>query len=336
MNDLFRIQVLDLKKHKNFGSISINTPLNYKIYALGYAVFLFCILLIVTFVDFSQKYSVKGYLNSTAGVVSIYPKKIGTISQILVKQGSIVARGSPLFKIETSDETHPTHIPKILKQLNIRKMQVMNEITRKENLLKRLKTLLAKQFISVQDFNHETENLNDSKERLNSIQLEIIRYQQEQSYIIHAPIAGSVATLNSHLGQHVDSTKPLLKLMPTDAKLTAELFIPVREAGFIRLNDQIMLHYDAYPYQHFGGFSAHIQSITQSILLDEEDSKPMNIGEPYYKAYATVDSPMIKLYGKNKALQPGMTFSAVVSGSQRKIWQWLFDPLYSFNGGFWS
>jgi membrane fusion protein len=38
------------------------------------------------------------------------------------------------------------------------------------------------------------------------------------------------------------------------------------------------------------------------------------------------------IYGEKKKIKHGMTISAVVVGSKRKLWQWILDPLFSFYG----
>jgi membrane fusion protein len=38
------------------------------------------------------------------------------------------------------------------------------------------------------------------------------------------------------------------------------------------------------------------------------------------------------LYGKKENLSHGMTLTAVITGEKKKIWQWVFDPIYSYYG----
>ena len=95
----------------------------------------------------------------------------------------------------------------------------------------------------------------------------------------------------------------------------------------------MIIRYDAYPYARFGTTKASIREIDQSILTDDEESNPIRIGQPYYKAIAILDKQSVKVYGRDKTIQQGMTLSAVIIGSKRKLWQWILDPLYSFYGG---
>ena len=83
----------------------------------------------------------------------------------------------------------------------------------------------------------------------------------------------------------------------------------------------------------FGAAKARVYEISKSVLTDDEEDKPIKIGEPYYKMSASLDKQFVTVYGKDKKIQHGMTVSAVIVGSKRKLWQWILDPLYSFYGG---
>ena len=68
-------------------------------------------------------------------------------------------------------------------------------------------------------------------------------------------------------------------------------------------------------------------SVTHSILSDQDEDKPLTIGEPYYRAIAQLDQQNVSLNGRSHRLQQGMTFTAVLSGASKTIWHWIFDPI---------
>ena len=135
------------------------------------------------------------------------------------------------------------------------------------------------------------------------------------------------------ISQYTNLSKPLLKILPSHADLMASLFVPVKHSGFLHHKNKVIIRYDAYPNARFGSSIAEINEINRSIMTDEEEDKPIRIGEPYYKVTATLDKQVVSVYGATKNIQQGMTISAVIVGSKRKIWQWILDPLYSFYGG---
>lgn len=332
-NKLFRQEAIENKKNKNYGSVSINIPQKYFLLTIGFTSLVICICLFLIFAEFSEKFIVKGYLNSSKGIVSIYPKKDGVIIQCYIHQGDQVKKGDELFLIDTSYagiNSKPKH--NIRDQLKKNKQLINAEINYKKNHLQSLKKLLEKNYISQSAYHAKQEELLALEHKNNQLDMELIRDQQERSYVIRSPIDGFISTLIYQKGQYTNALKPLVKILPSDSDLIAELFIPVKHAGFLHKKNSIIVRYDAYPYERFGTTKAVITNISQSILIDKEEDKPISIGQPYYKVIASLDRQVVRVYGKDHKIQQGMTITAVIIGSKRKLWQWILDPLYSFYG----
>lgn len=331
---LFRTEVFESKRNRNYGSVLVNTPVGYTILTVGFSVLVGLIILFLMFGEFSEKFIVKGYLESTKGVVRVYASKNGVISHCFIKQGDTVKKGDKLFLIDTSDDGLGNKNPHdVLSQLEKKKKSLEDEIEHKKRHLHSLKPLLVKKYIPLATYHTKHDELIALKHQINSVEIEILNYQHNKSYIIRSPIDGVISSVIYQAGQYTNLTKPLMKILPSHADLMAELFIPVRQSGFLRRNNQIIIHYDAYPYARFGAAKASIREISKSVLTDDEEEKPIKIGEPYYKISALLDKQFVSVYGKEKKIQHGMTVSAVIVGSKRKVWQWILDPLYSFYGG---
>jgi membrane fusion protein len=332
-NPLFRREVSDNKRHKNYGSVFINIPTNYAVLSVGFSLLTLGIILLFIFAEVSEKFIVKGYLNSNKGVVRVYPNKLGIIIKQYVKQGDTVKKGDPLFLIDTSyDGLANTKHPGILDQLTKRRDSLAHEIHIKLAYIQELKKLLKKKYIPLTTYTEKHEELVSLKNNMHMLDSEIIRYKQELSYIMRAPSDGTVSSLMYTLGQYVNPAKSMLKILPDNAELVVELFIPIQESGFIIKDNKVIIRYDAYPYQRFGSYQAVIQTISQSILTDQEEDKPLSIGQPYYKVVAHLDKQFVTLYGADKKLQQDMTVTAVIVGAKRKIWQWVLDPIFSYYG----
>ncbi len=331
---LFRPEAVENRRNKNYGSVSINTPMHYTILSIGFSGLVGLILLFLLLGEFSEKFIVKGYLESTKGVARIFPNRSGVIAKCFVKQGNKVKKGEELFLIDTSfGELGKNKSLDVLSHLEKNKKNLEKEIKYKKAHLKLLNALLIKKYIPLVTYNNKQDEINRLDHQLNSVDIEIINYKRNKSYVIRSPIEGIVTSVTYQEGQYTNLTKPLMKILPYNADLLAELFIPVPQSGFLHRNNKVMIRYDAYPYAHFGASTARIHEISKSVLTDDEEEKPIRIGEPYYKITALLDKQYISIYGKNKKIQHGMTISAVIVGSKRKIWQWLLDPIYSFYGG---
>lgn len=333
MKMFFRKEVLDNKKiTHNFGTLYINTPPTFKKFVAGLSIIIILIGIFVIFGEFSEKFIVTGYINSDKPIINIYPKVSGIILKNDLYQGKSIKKGDILFLIDTSYAGLGIQKDKLNYQLNFSKKLIEFEIINQTNQFNQLKALLKKKFISVDEFYSKKAAINELKRRKSSLEMEIIRNQQSSYYPIVSPITGVISAVNFQLGQSVQISKPLIKIRPANSKLVAEIFIPVRKAGFLKKDNDVLLQFDAYPYQRFGAYRAKIKSISQTILIDDEEDKPIKIGEPYYKVIATLNSQRVRLYGKEKKITPGMTFTAITVGMKRKVWQWIFDPLYSYYG----
>lgn len=331
---LFRSEVFESRRNRNYGSVLVNTPVHYTVLTSVFSVLVGLIFLFLLLGEFSEKFIVKGYLESTKGIARIYPNKNGIIAKCFIKQGDKVKSGDKLFLIDTSnDGLRKNHQHGVLSQLQKKKMSLENELRYKKRHLQTLKSLLLKKYIPLATYHAKHDEVVSIENQLNGVDIDIINYKHNKSYVIHSPIDGVISSVIYQEGQYTNLTKPLMKILPSPSDLIAELFIPVRQSGFLQHNNQVIIHYDAYPYARFGTSKASIQEISGSILTDNEEEKPIRIGEPYYKVSALLDKQFITVYGKDKKIQHGMTISAVIVGSKRKIWQWILDPLYSFYGG---
>ncbi|MDP3706045.1 MAG: HlyD family efflux transporter periplasmic adaptor subunit [Legionellaceae bacterium] len=331
--NLFRQEAINNVKNKYYGSVCVSTPLPYSIVTAGLSLFVIGIIAFMLVAEFSDNYSVTGYLNSNKGIAHVYPTQSGIITRCQAVQGKHVKQGEPLCVINTKyDNLAKHHKQAEFEQLLARQTTIQNDISEKKTHLNALKPLLDKKYIPLQVYEKTYDEMSTLENNQHQITMELIKYKQSQNYVIRAPINGIIANMLYQTGQHVNPNKPLLNIFPDNGHLIAELYVPVSKSGFINKHDPIVIHYDAYPYQHFGAATGTIQSISQTILTDAEESKPIRIGEPYYKITASLDKQTISLYGRARSLQQGMTCSAIIQGARKKIWQWILDPIYRYCG----
>lgn len=324
---LFRPEVLFYAKQKQLGSVFINTPLPYVLVTIASSVLIVSLMVFVFLGEFSEKWRVTGYINAAQGVTHAYAKHLGVIKKSYVKQGAPVKRGDTLFIIDIADGGYNHSI-----SFKTRAQAIEKELVYKQQYLQKLLPLLHKKYISTMFYDSKRDEILALKNQKHQLELEFMRYKQSRISVIKAPIDGLISSVMAYEGQQTPLDKPLVSLLPINTAYVAELYIPANKAGFLNVHDAISIHYDAYPYQRFGAAKGMIQSLSQTVLTDKEENKPIQIKEPYYKAIATLERPYLLVYGKPRLLQQGMTFTAVVLGSKKKVWQWLLDPLYSHRG----
>ena len=170
-------------------------------------------------------------------------------------------------------------------------------------------------------------------------QQEILDYQQRSKQTIRATISGYISSINTEIGQQVDANKLLMSIVPKESELLANLYVPSRAIGFVKPNDKVILRYQAYPYQKFGHAEGHVISIAQTALGSQEWTNLGNIfaqtaqvNEPVYLIKVKLNNQHIRVYGTEKKLQIGMVLEADILHENKKLYEWILDPLYQVIG----
>jgi membrane fusion protein len=168
-----------------------------------------------------------------------------------------------------------------------------------------------------------------TRNELSEVEQRIAEIDGRRAYIIRAPRAGRVSTLQARVGQTVNPERLQLEILPSDSRLQADLFVPTRAVGFVRVNQKVRILYDAFPYQRFGVYSGRIVDISQAILTRSDMSGPITLLEPAYKVTVALDRPDVDAYGKKVALQADMVLRADILLDKQSLLKWLLDPLFS-------
>ncbi len=158
---------------------------------------------------------------------------------------------------------------------------------------------------------------------------EQIAEESANFYKLQAPVNGSVAARMVEVGQAVKIGQPLLTMVPAGSLLEAELMIPSSAVGFVRVDDVVLLRYDAFPFQKFGHQRGRVKRISRSAVASQRDSAGQ---QQLYRVLVRLDSQTIKAYGNEEPILPGMRFQADILGETRHIYEWVLEPLYSVSG----
>jgi len=197
----------------------------------------------------------------------------------------------------------------------------------KKNLLLQLdmeRQLAQSDFASSQDM------LNT---RLSDLAQEIAKLSGDRAHIVKAPKSGVVRNLQAREGLNTSTATPLLTILHVDASLSLNLLVPVKASGFLKEGQDVELKYDAFPYQKFGLYKASITNVSNSVFLPGEIvDVPIPVEEAVYRIKGAIASNVVKAYGKEIELKPGMTVSANIRLDSRSLLEWIFDPIYTLKG----
>ena len=411
---LFRKEVIDEQSNTVEGSFLMTPRPAYSAVAGLLSVWIIAVSVYLNMETYARKASVTGWLEPSHGVFKLYPDaRRGKVLDVIVSEGQLVEKGTPLIKISYSSKDAFGHrvSTQLLAELEAKQSRTRQSMKRlhtlhlaqKERLDDQLsqaeqtstalsdiialtqtqwllaskqwekaRTLLDKGHISRADFEaHTLQRLNAeqklalakkdwSNEQANiatinhalatlpeqqanelanientysDLTQQIMNHKSNMEEIIYAPRSGVISGLHVKAGYTVDSSRPLLTLLPQNADIQARIAVPVRSAGFLQEGQALHIRYDAFPYQKFGVQFGEIVNISPSLVLPGElTDVPISINEPAYLVTATLSTNEILAYGKSISLKAGMTFSADVQLSQRTLMEWLMEPLYSIKG----
>lgn len=153
--------------------------------------------------------------------------------------------------------------------------------------------------------------------------------------VVRAPQDGTLTGVLAGTGQSVGSAIALASLVPEGATLEAHLFAPSSAVGFVRARQAVALRYQAFPYQKFGHQPGEVREVSRSPLQATELAGlalPAHGGEPLYRITVTLARQTVAAYGQAQPLVPGMQLDADVLLDQRRLIEWIFEPVLGIAG----
>ncbi len=161
---------------------------------------------------------------------------------------------------------------------------------------------------------------------------ELTEYESQRTFVVTAPSNGTATAVLAELGQTANPGQPLVSILPENAELTAHLVVPSDSIGFLALDQTVALRYQAFPYQRFGSYGAHVAEISRTLIMPNDTVLPIALKEPAYRVTVVLDAQVVKAYGQDFPLQAGMLVDADIWLDRRKLYEWVLDPLYSILG----
>lgn len=270
----------------------------------------------------------RGEADRLTGVVAGLRRQASTISDQLDLQQQVVSSMAATFA-QAAPVVERGYISKIDYE---RRRQAL--LTAKEDL-SRLQQQKAANQADISRTEKEREQAllagqNDqasARSALETLHQQRTRVEGEASYFIEAPVAGRVTTIQTGVGRSIEGSIPLMVIIPDRTPLRADLFLPSRAIGFVKRGQEVRLLYDAFPYQRFGSYSAHVDTISRLAIAGQETGAPFKIDEPVYRVTVRLEHQKVQAYGERVALQPGMTLVANLILERQSFLDWILDPL---------
>lgn len=168
--------------------------------------------------------------------------------------------------------------------------------------------------------------------QISELQEGLAQVQAKRETVIRAPMTGVVTNIAVNRGQSVAADAPLATVLPRGSGLHVELLVPTRAIGFVKNGQDVVLRYEAFPYERFGQYHGVITDIGRSVWSAGDHIGPLAAKEPVYRVDVALDKQVVSAFGQEFALRPGMLVNADLLLEKRTLLEWIFEPVLQLKG----
>ncbi|MGE5336251.1 MAG: HlyD family secretion protein [Gemmatimonadota bacterium] len=407
MRKLFRQEAIDAQREKLLGEVSVARPVPLWVFTLLAATFATALVAFAFLGEYTRRERVEGFLALTAGAARIQAPEIGTVTELMVKEGDEVQAGAPIARLslersigsgvssgelvqrelsqravnldserdrvrQLADQqreqirTRITDLRKEIAQNDVeirlqqtrvasaredfqRTQQLVKEgfvsdtaLTQKRNdqldqqvkleTLKRSRAGLERELRAAETElptidTRASQQIDQLSRQKSELQQSMVQEEAKRETIIRAPITGVVTNIAVARGASVAADAPIAMLLPKGSGLQAQLLVPTRAIGFVQPGNEVVLRYEAFPFQRFGQYRGTVEAISRTVWSTGEQVGSMTAKEPVYRIDVKLDRQTVSAGNQEFALRPGMLVNADILLERRTIFEWVFEPV---------
>jgi len=168
--------------------------------------------------------------------------------------------------------------------------------------------------------------------QLSELRQGMSQVEAQRETVIRAPMAGVVTNVSVNRGQSVAQDAPLATVLPKGSGMHVELLVPTRAIGFVAKGQEVVLRYDAFPYERFGQYRGVVSDIGRNVWTAGERVGPLSAREPVYRVDVALDRQNVSALGQEFPLRPGMLVNADLLLEKRTLLEWIFEPVLQLKG----
>jgi hemolysin D len=136
-------------------------------------------------------------------------------------------------------------------------------------------------------------------------------------------------------GAVVQGAEPLIRLVPADGPLVAEVEIDARDVARIRIGDPATIKFQALPWQQYGLAEGLLKTLAPDTVDDEPNSEALAAAAAapparrpfHYRARVALTATRLRNLPNGFVLRPGMRLVADIKVGRRSILQYVLNPL---------
>ncbi|TPO13742.1 HlyD family type I secretion periplasmic adaptor subunit [Mesorhizobium sp. B1-1-5] len=159
----------------------------------------------------------------------------------------------------------------------------------------------------------------------------------ERSSVLKSPVAGRVQQLEVNtLGEVVQTGQRLMVIVPDGTKLEIEAMLLNRDKGFVHEGQEARVKLEAFPFTRYGTLDGEVVTVSndaisasapQQGLGAKQETAHDTAGPLVFPVRIALTETSIWVEGKDVTLTPGMSVTAEVKTGDRRVLEFLLDPL---------
>jgi membrane fusion protein len=171
--------------------------------------------------------------------------------------------------------------------------------------------------------------LEQIRRQASELQQGSVQEEAKRENVIRAPVAGVLTNIAAARGETVAESAPLAVVVPKGSGLHAQLLVPTRAIGFVAPGQEVVLRYDAFPFQRFGQYRGTVERVSRTVWSPGEKVGQLMVKEPVYRVDVKLDAQYVSVGDQKLPLRSGMMVNADILQEKRKVWEWVFEPVLS-------
>lgn len=162
--------------------------------------------------------------------------------------------------------------------------------------------------------------------------------------ILRSPIDGVVqASIITTVGQVVTSGSDVMRIVPQDAELEIEAYLPDKDIGFVAIGDRATVKVDAFPFTRYGALEATVVRVARDAIAaadaDQAERNPTRLiaqttpegaqrtQNLVYPVTLRLARRFMHVDGHDVALTAGMSVNSEITTGRRRMISYLVSPI---------
>lgn len=165
----------------------------------------------------------------------------------------------------------------------------------------------------------------DALRRIASLEQDLRREQRKaEDRTLRAPVDGTIMGLSVFTVGGVVTTKDvLMRLVPDDAILEAEVIVLNKDIGFVREGLPVEVKLETFPFTRYGLVPGAVKAVWHDAIQDEKQGL-------VYKAVVSLNEKRIRVNERWQPLTPGMSVQAEIKTGDRRVIDYFLSPLLRY------